>query len=209
MYISCPKCNTRFVVLPDQIGQFGRKVRCSKCSHIWHQRPIITNPNQVKLEPIVSSQVASTQSVPTGPGINLPALLPVKIPFYLLILPAILISLITFFSILLFQDKFWSKDYLSDISIKDVQVHHYKEVGKIVVNYKIVNSSDIGKSIPLIRVRLLDSNHLPLKSHVVDQTSLQLAPKQYVSIKTEFVAAPDVAEEVDVTIGNNLDFILR
>ena len=34
MYIACPECDTKFVVKPEQIGKEGRKVKCSKCSHV-------------------------------------------------------------------------------------------------------------------------------------------------------------------------------
>ncbi len=37
--IICPSCGTRYeiaAVIPPE----GRKVRCSKCSHIWQARPI-------------------------------------------------------------------------------------------------------------------------------------------------------------------------
>lgn len=38
MIIACPKCNTGFFVTPEQIGLSGRRVKCSKCSHIWHAK---------------------------------------------------------------------------------------------------------------------------------------------------------------------------
>ena len=38
MYIACPECDTKFVVKPEQIGKEGRKVKCSKCSLVWHHK---------------------------------------------------------------------------------------------------------------------------------------------------------------------------
>lgn len=37
MIISCPKCETQFIVEDAKIGETGRKVRCGKCAHTWHQ----------------------------------------------------------------------------------------------------------------------------------------------------------------------------
>jgi predicted Zn finger-like uncharacterized protein len=40
MYITCENCNTVFIVTYEQIGEAGRKVKCSKCTNIWHQKPL-------------------------------------------------------------------------------------------------------------------------------------------------------------------------
>ncbi|MDA1101731.1 MAG: zinc-ribbon domain-containing protein [Proteobacteria bacterium] len=40
MILSCPSCQTRFVVDPTAIGEDGRRVRCAKCGDSWHQSPV-------------------------------------------------------------------------------------------------------------------------------------------------------------------------
>ncbi len=39
MIISCPACETRYVVPESAIGTDGRTVRCAKCKHSWFQDP--------------------------------------------------------------------------------------------------------------------------------------------------------------------------
>ncbi len=39
MILECPNCQTRFMVPDNAIGADGRKVRCAKCKHQWHQMP--------------------------------------------------------------------------------------------------------------------------------------------------------------------------
>lgn len=35
MILTCPECNTRYHVAAGEIGEQGRFVRCSTCSHEW------------------------------------------------------------------------------------------------------------------------------------------------------------------------------
>ena len=39
MILTCPACQTRYVVDPALIGAAGRIVRCAKCANSWHQVP--------------------------------------------------------------------------------------------------------------------------------------------------------------------------
>lgn len=205
MYISCPECDTKFVVSAEQIGPGGRRVKCSKCSHIWHQTP----HSNVKIEPLLTAQ--PVQDVQLGSGVNLPALLPIRIPLYLYSLPFLLISLIVVMLTMMFPDRLGLDTSLSQkaLSVKDIKVENNKDLGKIVVSYKILNSSDAPEKMKLIRIRLFDENHRLLKSHIVDHSNVELAAKQYVLIKTEFVPAPPSTAHLDIMIGNKLDFILR
>ena len=38
MIIKCPQCSTGFAIKEELLPQEGRKVKCSKCSHVWLQR---------------------------------------------------------------------------------------------------------------------------------------------------------------------------
>lgn len=39
MILTCPSCETRYLLNTAVLGAEGRRVRCSKCAHIWHQAP--------------------------------------------------------------------------------------------------------------------------------------------------------------------------
>ncbi len=36
MIIQCPSCMQKFNLAQDALGESGKKVRCTKCSHVWH-----------------------------------------------------------------------------------------------------------------------------------------------------------------------------
>jgi len=51
MRIACPNCSAYFDVPEDAIPEEGRKLRCSRCQHKWHQLPIEEN-NELAFEDV-------------------------------------------------------------------------------------------------------------------------------------------------------------
>jgi predicted Zn finger-like uncharacterized protein len=41
MIITCPECDTQYLLPDDSVGRNGRKVKCTECAYIWTQRPEI------------------------------------------------------------------------------------------------------------------------------------------------------------------------
>jgi len=204
MYIACPECDTKFVVTPEQIGKHGRKVKCSKCSHVWHQKLA----DQLRIEPLIMQPIVAT---PLGNGINLPALLPIKIQPYLYAMPVVMIGLIIFMLIMVFPTGLGINTLLNsnNLSIKDVQIQNQKDLDKITVSYKVHNTAQTTVKMPLVRIRLFDKNGRIVKSLIDDHSNIDMSPNQFIQIKTEFVPAPPSADSIDMMIGNKIDFILR
>ena len=49
MIVRCSSCATRYLVDLPALGETGRRVRCTRCGHVWHQAPVaealqMTNP---------------------------------------------------------------------------------------------------------------------------------------------------------------------
>ncbi len=204
MYIACPECNTKFVVTPEQIGKHGRKVKCSKCSHIWHQK--LDSP--MRIEPTVLAPIEAT---PLGNGVNLPALLPIRIQPYLYALPFFMMAMILFMLTMLFPNNLGFDSLLNSkkLSVHDIKIENHKDLNKITVSYKVMNNSKKNLKMPLVRIRLFDGNSRILKSLIDDHTNIDMSPNQFIQVKTEFVPAPPSAKEIDIMIGNKVDFILR
>jgi predicted Zn finger-like uncharacterized protein len=214
MYIKCPSCNTSFVVTAEQIGPKGRRVRCSKCNNGWFVEASaeeLTLPNPLEPASIIPHRAGGEINT-FLPGVNLPALLPINIPTYLYLLPTILAIAIIFSSMVLFQEKlsfFGLAGTSENLSVHDINIDYNRKDGTIVAGYKIVNSAQQFVPVPLIRIRLLDKDHRPLKTHITHNPNVDLAPKQYVGIRTNFADAPPNVEFIDISLGTRLDFILR
>ena len=66
MIFGCPNCKTAYDTPVSAIGS-GKKVRCSKCNHMWHQQPVADQP-----PPVTASQQ------PASPGYYPPVYPPVS-----------------------------------------------------------------------------------------------------------------------------------
>src|SRR5690348_14679877 len=53
MIITCPNCATRYQADAAKFPATGRKVKCAKCGHAWHQDPPAPEPAIVVEEPAV------------------------------------------------------------------------------------------------------------------------------------------------------------
>lgn len=211
MYLTCPECYTSFTVKASQIGSKGRRVRCSKCSHGWFAKGVASGTGREGFTVSMYDRVGKVEEK-FRPGVNLPALLQIKIPIYLYIAPILLAAAILFTSMIFFQDKMSILGLTGtseNLKVKDIEIAYDKEHGNIIANYKIVNVSEEFVPLSSIRIRLLDENHRILKSHIASESTSTLAPRQFVAIRTRFSEAPINVEFIDITLGNKLDLLLR
>lgn len=62
MILTCPACDTKYVVKDDAIPPGGRQVRCASCKHSWHQDPEVLAP-----EPATAADVDFGGPPPPSP----------------------------------------------------------------------------------------------------------------------------------------------
>jgi len=62
MILTCPACDTKYVVKDDAIPPGGRQVRCASCKHSWHQDPEI-----VAAEPVTAADTDFGGPPPPSP----------------------------------------------------------------------------------------------------------------------------------------------
>lgn len=64
MKIACPKCGTRFTVPDNALGTKGRRIRCARCAHMWHQDPL--PPGAAPDDGANAAESASASAAPPG-----------------------------------------------------------------------------------------------------------------------------------------------
>ncbi len=64
MIITCPSCSARYKLDPAQFGPEGRRVRCTKCAHVWTELPPDDLPRPVV--PDVSAAVGAAMEGMSG-----------------------------------------------------------------------------------------------------------------------------------------------
>lgn len=64
MIITCPACDTKFMLSANAMGEQGREVRCAKCSHQWHAMPNQQPAPRAQEAPFVEPQISSPEMPP-------------------------------------------------------------------------------------------------------------------------------------------------
>lgn len=62
MILTCPACDTKYVVKDDAIPPDGRQVRCASCKHSWHQ-----DPENMVAEPATAADIDFGGPPPPSP----------------------------------------------------------------------------------------------------------------------------------------------
>ena len=64
MILTCPACDTKYVVKDGAIPPGGRQVRCASCKHSWHQEPDADTGAEVDEQTIAEAAMIEPR---TGP----------------------------------------------------------------------------------------------------------------------------------------------
>jgi predicted Zn finger-like uncharacterized protein len=69
MIITCPSCSTRFLLDEADMPERGRKVRCARCSHVWHEAAPIPHegvPPENTPQPVADKNPSAQTEAPLG-----------------------------------------------------------------------------------------------------------------------------------------------
>lgn len=68
MIITCPSCSARYPVDAASFAPAGRKVRCAKCGHTWHQAPPADLPRPADDENAAGDDAAEAAEAAAAPA---------------------------------------------------------------------------------------------------------------------------------------------
>jgi predicted Zn finger-like uncharacterized protein len=208
MIISCPNCNAGFFVSPAQIGATGRRVKCSKCKNVWHA----TVPHDaIPKEDILAQRLV--QNVVTGA--NLPAVIPIKIGYFLYSAPPAFLMMILL-TIWILYPSFGREIGIcgsmcieNGVRIEDISYDFEKISNKVIVEYSIANRTKSRTKVPLVRLNLTDNENITLRSVKAEGKGLILEPNTSVRAKTEFNSISPNSRFVNISLGSTIKFWFR
>lgn len=213
MYISCLNCQTKFIVSNNQIGVNGRRVKCSKCRHIWYQK---LDYNTSKLSDFDEDKFEAVKTpVKNGYGNQFSANVPVILPYTppkqkYNVFPLLWTSFIIFCLAVLLLDSFKFLSKYDQLKIEEIKLGSSHREGVVKMFYKLSNNSDYLISNPRIKVKAIDSNNKALDEYIsVTKLKAKILPKQDAYVEMEIKGLPVTAKYIDVTVGNRFGLLLE
>lgn len=206
MYITCPNCQTRFIVTSNQIGINGRRVKCSKCSHLWYQK---LDYNTSKLNDFKDK--VNTETIKNHYNANVPVILPyIPTKKKYNIFSILWTSFIIFCLVILLIDSFKFLGKYDQLKIEEINLGKSHHIGGMKIFYKLSNQSDYLISDPIIKVRVMDSNNQALDEYVsITKLQAKIPAKQAIYLEMNIEGIPVTAKYIDIAIGNRLGLLFK
>lgn len=225
MFITCPECSTRYVVKADAIGAEGRKVKCAKCDHKWHQDPPSDDEREVAAT-AVDTTPQETAEIKTDKR-KLPVVTDSKEPivskwmkaavFLLLICNAV-------GGVIVYKDeitmhmpqakKFYEMAGLHDakdgIIMYDISVIEapWKETTAKWISGVLYNSEEEDIAIQKIRISMLDQEYKKIGERYFPTNDQALAAKEELPFRAPLPRMPEDTAHLVVDMGNDLHMLL-
>lgn len=225
MYAVCEKCETKFLIEDELLGENGRKVRCGNCSHTWHQYP----PSQEDLEKVAEVRKEQKQNLEEakekeeeGVKPSLPTVLDVKpMPIWGWAVAAVLLLVNIGVFVALnkpligvpaIYDTLGQYD-TDDLAIGEISLLYKKEEGGGItyfMNWEVSNGSEMERSVPATRVRVLDKDMKQVLSSGVVKNEGVIEPGAVHKFKANRIPNPDKkGSYIEFDIGNPTDLSAR
>ncbi len=210
MIISCQNCRAAFVVAPEQIGVGGRRVKCSKCKNIWYA----TIPLDAFYMEKTFAEPSRIDPVRIATA-NLPVIISAKISKMLLLAPFFMLALIamtllTFYPTIM--NKFGLCEFICEpygVKIQDVTYNYDEAQQKIMVEYSIANNTLKKAKLPIVEIKLIDSNNEVQQKTYIENNDIWLDANGSVKAKTEFNSISPYSKFVRIALGNKIKFLFR
>ncbi len=207
MLISCPECKTTFAVPIKAIGVTGRKVKCSKCTHVWFQEP--AQVDRAALENLLS--------VDAEESINLPARRKQKFSYayvaclFLLLLCAAGIQLLKQPGI---YPPLGAKLQLTNyngLRFHDFSVESHRVDNKLdfFLRGKVINTTSRTRNLPPMNVRVYSKGGRIMAESRIRIPQDQIGPFGEIFIDPEITTVSGNADKIELSFENWAEGALR
>ncbi len=226
LILKCENCSVRYSVRLSDVGNVGRYVRCSNCTHSWFQEPIEVSikgfetvkkymnehPSIHEQDPDESKKKITT--VPDQVDVQ-------RTPLYLKIIPIFLFLLLLGSGALFFYEglspyiggvySILGVNSSDGIELEDVKMIKRVKGNKMDISLtgNVVNKSDEPKIVPSMRAELYSSSGKKMLALHSKSTGEILEPGEVKSINKKLSKLPKSAKVLAFDIGNNIDMIRR
>lgn len=219
MIITCPECETRYTADTAGFPASGRKVRCSKCGHLWHQAAPEPESVLTQESPLASgaAEHGGATSLASAQATSSPPQVPVAKRSWAENLGlvagwtglAAMLVLIGWMGLRFRQEiaalwpqsstlyaTFGVKVNSGGIEINDVTYRHETENGRPVIEVagKLVNVSSRELAVPRVRVTLTDDDQRELYHWIFSPPRKTLGVGQSLGFSTRLTGPPPAAK---------------
>lgn len=191
MIITCEECKAVYCIAEKIIGPFSKRVKCTRCDHVWI---VNSTPEQIE-QPVCDKPIFSK-----------------LMPFFLLI--NILLINFLFFPELFIRFQPFKEIYekcgiynSADLILEEFNFEKQDET--ILVNGFIKNEGDEDKFLPDIRYILLDQNKEIIFKYTYIPSKKILKAGEIWPINSKIINVNFDADYLQLDIGNKLEFLLK
>jgi len=208
MIISCPECETGFNIPNNALGDEGRKVKCSKCTHVWHQPPI--SIEKETLDELLDSNVGASKN----DNINVDKNLPITVKKGLMYgLAASAVVLLTFSMFLMLLNQARTSDSLAETfglnDIEGLRFSNFSVEGEIIDNKydfffkgEFLNVSNKKIKIPLVTIKVLSSGGRVMNEMDITPEVTEIEPYSRVEFNPEITQVSGNANKIELSFAN-------
>jgi len=188
MILQCSKCNARYLVPDSAIGTAGRTVRCARCAHTWFEEPIAAkvSENIPDLDEMLGAINETPIPIkPLSAGANVPARLAPRTAVGLKAMVVLMFLLVVGLGMFIAKPDMVTSSSVG-LTLADVKFNKKIDGQSTIVeiNGNIMNSGNVDKPIPTMRVMLLDERDSPLQFWEYDGGGRTLKSKENIPFTT-------------------------
>lgn len=196
MYIKCKNCQSTFLIDRKIIGPKGKKVKCSKCQHIWLEeyRSIY---QEVEAMPKAEHKPLGANFLPV---IVNNANIDIFKKLYL-----VLVCIITVVGFVSHTNDLIKQNEYINHNLKISLINCNQQNQQLTLHYKILNYSNDKIDTPEITIKLLDKNNKVLYTQQA-KLNIALEANNYIYVSSMFENIPDKTQYYSVTMSKNTVF---